>query len=335
MDLPQPADRFSNNQIFSLVRRWTSTPFSAALLRGMLILIAVSPVGYTTYRQWPEVQNAFSHVHWLPLLVSMALLFLSMSLMGIIPWLTLRSLQVRRPLYKISGFYFISQLTKYLPGGIWAYPTRVVAYQADGIDRVRAVVSVAREVIFLFLGAASVASVAYFVGVPSLPWMQVLVVLGVVGCLLGILVTSSPKVLDLLIKIPLVRSFGYHPEQVHALAGLKPLDSLLSLLASGIYWFGAGFSFLYLVHAVNPSATLRSDQAIALFALAWCVGFVIVILPAGFGVRETAILYLLKSFVPLADAVAVSLLARLCWMVSEAAWTVLLTWTILPCRKAR
>lgn len=308
-------------------------------MRSLFVLIAVSPVGYTTYRQWTEVKSALLRVQWPLFLISVALLFLSMPLMGIIPWLTLRSLKIQRPLFKISGFYFVSQLTKYLPGGIWAYPTRVAAYQIDGIEQVPAVISVAREVIFLFLGAALVASAAPWLGVSPPLWMHTLLIAGILGCLLGVWLTSSTKLFDFLLqflsRFSFARSLKYSPEYRAALPGLKSLDLFPSLLTSGFYWFGAGFSFLYLVKAVNPDVALQSAQAVTLFAWSWCVGFVIVVLPAGFGARETAMLYLLKPFVPLADAVAISLLARLCWMASEAGWTMLLTGTILPRRPVK
>lgn len=327
---PQKQNNPFFSRLFSLVKGWVTAPFFAPLMRYLLVLVAVLPIGYTTYRQWPEVKDALSHVQWSFLLASVILLFLSMPLMGIIPWLTLKSLKIQRPPLKICGFYFASQLTKYLPGGVWAYPTRVAAYQIDGIERGPAAISVTREVIALFLGAALVASTATLVGVPSPTWMHILLKIGIIGCLVGIALTSSAKPLNFLSKFSFARFLGYHPEHRNLLAGSRLWDSLPSLLTSGIYWLGAGFSFLYLVKAVNPGAALQSVQAIALFALAWCVGFVIVILPAGFGARETAILYLLKSFVPLADAVAISLLARLCWMTVEAIWAILLAGNILP-----
>lgn len=306
------------------------TPVFSRVVRFLLILAAIFPVGYTTYHQWPAVQETLLHVRWPFLVFSMLLLFVSMPLMGVIPWLTLRSLQVRRSVSKVVGFYFVSQVTKYLPGGVWAYPTRVAAYQVDGVGKVQAVVSVAREVVFLFLGAALIASLAPLVGVFSPGWMQWLVALGMAGCSLVLLLTSSSKLFASLSKLPFLQIFARALGQGEAITAPTWSDLLQPLLTGGIYWLGAGISFLYLVKAVTPGATLHSLQAIVLFSLAWCVGFMIIILPAGFGARETAILYLLKNFIPLADAVAVSILARLCWMAAEAAWTVLLASRVVP-----
>lgn len=328
MKSPQQASPFS--RIAASIKQRATAPSVSSLLRFLLILLAISPVGYTTYRQWPEVRATLLHVQWSSLAISIAILFLSMPLMGVIPWLTLRSLHVHRSPLKIMGLYFVSQLTKYLPGGIWAYPTRVATYQVHGVGKVQSIISVAREVIFLFLGAALAASFALFAGVGSPSWMQLLVIGGVLGCFLGILLTSSSRMWTFLAKFPPLRTVVDLNENNKTVTNLRWLDLLPSLLTSYIYWLSAGVSFLYLVKAVTPSAPLQIGQAIALFALAWCVGFMIVVLPAGFGARETAILYLLKSFIPLADAVAVSLLARLAWMAAEALWTALLASRALP-----
>jgi len=45
--------------------------------------------------------------------------------------------------------------------------------------------------------------------------------------------------------------------------------------------------------------------------------------------RETGLLYLLQPFIPPADAVVISLIARLSWMAVEAAWTAFLAGKML------
>ena len=127
--------------------------FLGGLLRFGLVLAALAPIIYATVKDWPEVRATLVNIHWPQLLASFGLMVLFMPLMGLIPWFTLRHLGVRQPVFKVVGLYFISQLAKYLPGGIWAYPGRMVAYETAGIGRVQAIISVSREVVALFLGA--------------------------------------------------------------------------------------------------------------------------------------------------------------------------------------
>jgi uncharacterized membrane protein YbhN (UPF0104 family) len=58
-------------------------------------------------------------------------------------------------------------------------------------------------------------------------------------------------------------------------------------------------------------------QAAGIFALSWCAGFVVVIAPAGLGVREYTLALLLGSFIPSGEAIAISFLARLWWTAAE------------------
>ena len=92
----------------------------------------------------------------------------------------------------------------------------------------------------------------------------------------------------------------------------------LALIASLVFWLGTGLAFLQLVRAIDPATTLTWIQASSIFALAWCVGFVIFFLPAGFGARELVLSYLLGRFISVGDALAVTLLARFWWMAAEA-----------------
>jgi len=59
-----------------------------------------------------------------------------------------------------AGVYFGSQAPKYLPGGIWSMPSRMMFYKAKGMSGTHGVLSVLREVAALFLGAATVGFVA-------------------------------------------------------------------------------------------------------------------------------------------------------------------------------
>ncbi len=80
-----------------------------------------------------------------------------------------------------------------------------------------------------------------------------------------------------------------------------------------------GIPFAQLAAALLPGREpLSWLQAASLFALSWSIGFVVVIAPAGFGVRESALVLLLAPFLPPAVAASLALLSRLWWMAVEA-----------------
>jgi hypothetical protein len=93
-----------------------------------------------------------------------------------------------------------------------------------------------------------------------------------------------------------------------------------------VTWTGYGLSMLLLLTPVTPSGTdALLPTALGGFALAWTVGFlaagVLVVTPAGLGVREVALLMVLGPVVPWgAAAAAVVLLSRVVHTLSDAAW---------------
>jgi uncharacterized membrane protein YbhN (UPF0104 family) len=76
-----------------------------------------------------------------------------------------------------------------------------------------------------------------------------------------------------------------------------------------------------LIEAVSGApATVSWFEAAAIFAAAWCVGFVVILVPAGFGVRESALTFMLAGTLPLSDAINIALLARVWWVIAEGFW---------------
>jgi hypothetical protein len=68
------------------------------------------------------------------------------------------------------------------------------------------------------------------------------------------------------------------------------------------------------------AASLSWLEAASIFALAWCAGFVVVFIPAGIGVRESVLAFLLSNIMPAGAALGLALLARLAWVVAEGFW---------------
>jgi len=73
--------------------------------------------------------------------------------------------------------------------------------------------------------------------------------------------------------------------------------------------------------AIYPQLeSLNWLEASSIFALAWCAGFVVVFVPAGIGIRESALTLLLTNIMPIGDALSLALLSRVVWIVAEGFW---------------
>jgi glycosyltransferase 2 family protein len=263
-------------------------------------------------RQWGQVR---------PLLGQLSLLSVAMAAVAVLGGIfaaflswraVLADLGAPLPLAGAMRVFFLGQLGKYLPGSIWP----ALAQMELGRDyRVPQRTSGAAVMVTLLLAVG----VGLAVAIPTLPllgpdaierYWWTLAVLPVA------IVVATPPVLNRLIGIAL------------RLARRPPLPTPLSL--RGILW-GTGWSLvswlLYGVHiwvlARQLGATgglLLLVQSTGAFAGAWCIGFLLVVAPAGAGAREATLILLLSSVLSAPQATVVSIVSRLLSILGDLAW---------------
>ena len=86
-------------------------------------------------------------------------------------------------------------------------------------------------------------------------------------------------------------------------------------------WLCYGGQVWLLAHQLGVAGGLRLlAHSTGAFAGAWCVGFLLVIAPAGAGAREAALILLLGPSVPGAQATVVAVVSRLLFTVADLAW---------------
>lgn len=299
--------------------------------RPLLVLAALVPLGWKIYQQWPDIQASLAGVDRAALGGAFLLLLPILPFIATTSWVVLRSLHIRLPLVQVYGIYFISQAPKYLPGGFWAFPGRVIAYQAVGVPGAPAALSVVREVIALFLGAVAVGSLVAFQNLPIPDWARLTILAAVLACLLGVLLTQARWFWAIFQRLPLLKNSSYArmltPGEGSAFQNLLWLPGGFSV--SALFWLAMGLPMRAIAIAVNPAAAaLNLLETAAIFALAWAIGFAIVFLPAGLGAREAALTLLLSTTLPPGDAISIALLSRLAWMLVEAVWILISLWAI-------
>ena len=295
-----------------------------AIIRVGIVVLLLVPLIYTVNQRWISVRTALTTANWELILAGTFILMLAQPLMGLISWIVLRDLSQHFSYFRILLIYFISQAAKYLPGGIWAFPGRVVAYQAIGVEKSASIISMLREVSVLFLGAVVVGLLGLFHGPLIAEWVDVAIIAGVAICIVVIGIAQLPMAWHFLSKINMFKNIDLAESGINR-SSFKWMP--LTLVASITFWLITGIAFRTMAIGVTPdAANISWLQAASIFALAWCAGFVVVFAPAGLGVRESAVSGLLLSYMPLGDALSVALIARLWWTVAEG---VLIVFSIL------
>jgi uncharacterized membrane protein YbhN (UPF0104 family) len=254
----------------------------AMALAGLLLGgAAVGFVVRTLVHEWPRVSDDLRSADLRFLALAVVCAALGMTSIGWAWRSVMRVLGVDAPLRRVIPWYYVGELGKYVPGGIWPVLGRGELARNGGVPRSRAYASVAMSLGVLYLAAMFVAAAFLPFGLAGgggfSPWMLALLALpvGVVALhheVLGRIVVLVGRLtgrqIDL--EIPVWR------------------DSLLLVARYVPTWLLIGTA----TWAVGRSTTADISYPRVMFAtiLSWVVGFLAVPVPSGAGVRE-AVLY--------------------------------------------
>jgi glycosyltransferase 2 family protein len=208
--------------------------------------------------------------------------------------------------------FFLGQLGKYVPGSVWP----VMAQMELGRDhQVPERASGAAVGVFLLVvvgtGLLVTAAVVPLLGADAVGafwWLLAMLPLA--------LLAISPPVLNRLLGLGL--RLARRPPLPSPLSAARLLRaagwSLAAWLAYGVQiWILA----VQLGVGASPQLLVRATGA---FAAAWCAGFVLLVAPAGAGVREAALIVLLGGVMARPEATVVAVLSRLLFVVGDLAW---------------
>ncbi len=209
-----------------------------------------------------------------------------------------------------------SWLLKYIPGQVGSVINKVVWAGKKGISRTVVVISFVYENLFL-----QVASI-----VPSLAILMLSLGPQVLGANATLLLTPVLVLVPAIVIIykPLFQRIVNVPAR-RLLKQEVPSDAFLSAPQAARFCAefigprvlnGIGFVLLAAtVSDVSPSEWLPFAAA---YVLAGAIGILAVFVPSGLGVREAVIVLILGQYVPVAEAIIISLLARLLSTVGDA-----------------
>ncbi|WP_432826893.1 hypothetical protein [Dactylosporangium sp. CA-092794] len=212
------------------------------------------------------------------------------------------------PATAAAKVFFVGQLGKYVPGSVWPIVVQMELARAHAVPRHRTGTA-ALLTMLISLGAGLLTAAA------TLP---------------AALAGADHRYWWLLAAVPVVAA-GLHPRVVNAVLAVAlrltrrpPLERPLpgrAVLAATVWsvgsWllFGAHIWLLLAPLARHPGAAVAVSAGG--FALAWCVGFLLVVAPAGAGAREVLLIALLTTQTGAAEAAAVALLSRAVMTVAD------------------
>ena len=273
---------------------------------AVLALVAVAFVVRALVRDRAEIGDALDGAApgWLAVAVGLA----AVGMVAIaVPWRrAIRLLGDDLPMAQVIPRYFVGEIGKYVPGGVWPIVGRGELARRWGVRRVAAYGSVLLSLLALYLAAM-------FVVVAGLPTL----LRGGDG--------TGPVAVLALLPLGLV---ALHPRVLHAGIGLverfarRPLDlPIPSWRASAALvvryvpaWLAIGGATWAVARSLDPTVGVAEIGTAA--TLSWLVGFVLVPVPGGVGVREAAFVAAAGSLDP-GIAAAVAVAARVIFVVVD------------------
>lgn len=287
-------------------RRRGAIGLSTAL--GVLLgLVAVGFVVRALVSEWSQVREALASASLVWLAAAMVLAACAMASIALYWRYALRLLGVECRPRRVVAWYFVGEVGKYLPGGVWSVLGRAELARRGGVPRSRAYASVALSLAGLYLAGMFVAAgflpFALTGGGRLNPWMLFLLALPI-----G-LAALHHRVLERLAV--LARRITGRALPLEVPAWRHSIVLVARYLPSWLLIGGA-------TYAVSRSLTPDVSFSRVVFAsvLSWVAGFLAVPVPAGAGVREAV--FLAASGLPAALAATAAVATRVLFIVVDA-----------------
>jgi uncharacterized membrane protein YbhN (UPF0104 family) len=263
-------------------------------------------------RDWRAIPFTELRFNPLLLILSYLILLLIHFPLGAFAWnLILRGLGEKLSLRRALAIITVTQLGKYAPGKVWFTIGRMSFAAQDRVPEAKTLISVVIETGFLLLAAVFLFAIA----IMFLP--SALIPRGVyLSFLLAplTLIITYPPILNRLLKLLL----PIFKQPIFALR--LSYTRLLAIL--GVYildWFFQGLGCFVLINSFYPLGIDKLPILLGGYSISWILGFIILLAPAGLGVREGIYTFILKLVMPQPVAIISALITRVWMSTSEVA----------------
>ncbi len=280
-----------------------------AFLRIAFGVLAFAFLAGATVARWDEVSETFHATSATGLAVS-TLLLVAGTYCSMLSWRAVLA-DLGSPLgpRHASEIFFVGQLGKYLPGSLWPVLAQMELAREHGVPRKRSAVTALVAIAFGLTSAGLVAAATLpWAATGSLAKYRYVFLVPLVGLLLLV-----PPVFNRLANVAL-RVLKRPPLE----RGVSARGTALALGWGVAQWVLWGVALWVLARGVPGAHGRLLPVSVGAYALAWTVGFLVVIAPAGAGVREGALTVFLGPSV--GPVLGIALLARLLTTFADVFW---------------
>ena len=205
--------------------------------------------------------------------------------------------------------WVLSSMGKYLPGKLWTIAGLGVLGKEQGVPALTATASaIVLQLVSIATGALTVAVTGTAAleraspGILLALWLLVAVAAGSLALVL------RPGLLNWLLRRAGVDAVIARPDPMAVAVGVGANAVAWSLYGVALYWLAAG---------VFAESRLTVVQAIGAFTASYLAGFLFLLAPGGFGVRETVFFLVTESALGPGQALALAAVSRVGMTVAD------------------
>lgn len=222
---------------------------------------------------------------------------------------------------KVSRIFIIGNVARFIPGGVWQYPSKGIMLKELGVDFGRFTQIVFLEA-FLNVLAGGVLSLLIFIYIPRLniPILPVILVLVSLSCLgLGFLKIS-------LVRRLIKEKISQISQRFHLRTKIISLSITKSLALFLITFLTFIFPTLTLIYITSNLAKVDFWMVpffLGLYAFSWLMGYIAVFVPSGLGITDGLLALYLSIFMNFPTALGISIIFRVALLIGEMMFSVL------------
>ncbi|MDA8371360.1 MAG: lysylphosphatidylglycerol synthase domain-containing protein [Nocardiopsaceae bacterium] len=293
-------------------------------VRLTIILIVLVCAGYALYNRWGEARDALASLSPWAAAASVAAALAGLGAQMLAWRAILADLGSPLSVGTAARIMFVGQLGKYLPGSVWAFVAQVELARDHEVARQRgATATVLAVAVTLTVNLAVAAATLPFASEEAARrWWWVL------ACTPLLLAALHPRVVTPVIHtvLRLARRTRNVPDQELERSTGRGMAAAVAWSVAA--WLPLSLHVWVLVDSVAGDGGLRALPVSAgAYALAWTLGVLVVLAPAGLGVREVVLVVGLAPVLDPGSALIVAALSRLVMTIGDVLWagTALLT----------
>lgn len=275
-------------------------------LKWLWIAAVIAAATFYLVNNWESMHQYLSSVSLGNLLAAGVLLVIGKLLLVILSRWSLHSEGFAFGFSTLFQIVALSQLGKYIPGGVWHFLGRINMYKEQEVSLKKSTRALIIENVWLLGGALAVGLAA---GLLSPQVLALFAQIGLqISSITGTFLAAAVFILWFGALMLFDRIFRLHGKKAETRRVLQVM------LLQTLTWacLGGSFALLWPQFAVE-----NIPLAICVYSLSWSVGYVAIFAPGGIGVREGMLTWLLSGVLAAPQALALSTVHRFLYIGVE------------------